>query len=315
MLRLSSDIQIGAYRLRGVVGVEVRSSWDELTDTCTLTFPRKVDWKGKALATGTDPLFRRDDAVSVRLGYDDENAEVFQGYIAKLKADIPVNIEAQDTAWLLKRETKNVSFRSVELNELLRAIIPSQVPFEAPTIALGPFRISNATPAQVLDYLKQNYTLKSWFRGGKLYVGLAYVPALQRTHVIRFERNVVQHNLEYLRQEDVKIKLKAISMKPDNSKTEVEVGDADGEQRTVYFYDVPESDLRSMAEKEIERLRYEGYRGSMTTFLAPQVNHGDVVDLRSTSYPERDGRYLVRSVTTRFGMEGGRQEIELDSKI
>jgi hypothetical protein len=315
MLRLSSDIQIGAYRLRGVAGVEVRSSWDELTDTCTLTFPRQVDWKGRALATGADPLLRRDQAVSIRLGYDDDNSEVFQGYISKLTADIPVTIEAQDTAYLLKRKTLNISFRNAELSEVLRAILPSQVPFQAPNVSLGPFRISNATAAMVLDYLKQNYTLKSWFRNGTLYCGLAFVPALQRTHIIRFERNVVQHSLEYLRREDVKIKLKAISMRPNNEKQEVEVGDPDGEQRTVYFYDVPLRDLRRLAEEEIERLRYEGYRGSLTTFLAPQVQHGDVVDLRSLSYPERDGRYLVKAVTTRFGMDGGRQEIELDSKI
>lgn len=315
MLRLSSDIAIGAYRLRGVVGVEVRSSWDELTDTCTLSFPRQVDWRGRSLASGADPLLRRNDAVAVQLGYDDENAEVFQGYVSKLTANIPVSVECQDTAYLLKQKTYTKSYRSATLAQVLTDILPSQIAFEAPDVSLGPFRISNATGAQVLDYLKQNYTLKSWFRGGRLYCGFAYVASLQRTHIIRFERNVVQHSLEYLVRDQIKIKLKAVSMKPDNSKIEIELGDTDGEQRTVYFYDVPEADLRRLAEQEIERLRYEGYRGSLTTFLAPDVRHGDVVDLRSLAYPERDGRYLVKSVTTRFGMEGGRQEIELDSKI
>jgi hypothetical protein len=315
MFRLTSDIRIGPYRITGVHEVEVRSSWDELTDTCTLKFPRRADWLGKNLASGAAPLLKRNDPVSVRLGYDGANVEVFQGYISKLTTEIPVVIECQDTAYLLKQQTVTKAYKEAELSTLLKDILPSQVPFQAPAVRLGQFRITNATPAKVLAYLKDNYVLKSWFRAGKLYTGLAYVPELQRTHVLRFERNVVDHSLEYLRKEDVKIKLKAISMKPDNTKLEYETGDDEGEQRTLYFYDVSEADLRKLAEEEIERLRYEGYRGSLTTFLAPHVNHGDVVDLRSAAYPERDGRYYVKAVTTTFGMGGGRQTIELDAKL
>lgn len=315
MFRLSSDIQIGVNRFTAVVGVEVESSWETLTDTATITFPRKVAWRGKALATGASPLLRRNDPVAIKLGYDDDNLEVFQGYISRLTADIPVKIECQDTAYLLKQTTKTLSYKSVTLSQLLTDILPSDVSFQAPAVTLGQFRVTNATPAKVLEYLRENYTLKSWFRAGKLYCGLAYVPALQSTHVIRFERNVIAHDLEYLRKEDVKIKLKAISMKPDNSKIEYETGDDDGEQRTVYFYDVSEADLKQLANEEIERLRYEGYRGSFTTFLKPRVQHGDVIDLRSAEYPERDGRYYVKSVTTTFGLDGGRQRITLDSKI
>ncbi len=315
MFRLSSDIMIGRYRITGVHEVEVRSSWDELTDTCTLKFPRRADWLGQNLASGAAPLLKRNDPVIVNLGYDDDNRQVFQGYISKLTAEIPVVIECQDTAYLLKQNTVTKAYKEVELSTLLKDILPSQVPFEAPAVRLGQFRITNATPAKVLAYLKDNYLIKSWFRGGWLYAGLAYVPELQRTHVLRFERNVVDHQLEYLRKEDVRIKLKAISMKPDNEKIEIELGDDEGEQRTIYFYDVSEADLRNLAEEEIELLRYEGYRGSLTTFLAPHIQHGDVVDLRSEAYPERDGRYFVKAVTTNFGMGGGRQTIELDSKL
>lgn len=315
MFKLVSDISIGEYAFNGVVNVEVRSSWDELTDTCTLTFPRKAVWRGKALASGDDPLLKRNDPVTVRLGYDETIGEVFSGYISKLMADIPVKIECQDAAYLLKRGTVTKSWKDVKLEALLKAILPSQVPFTALDVSLGQFRISKATPAEVLAFLKDKYMLKSWFRGGRLYCGFAYVAELQQTHVIRFERNVVSHDLEYLRKDDVKLKLKAISMKPDNSKIEYETGDADGEQRTLHYYNVSAATLKKLADDEIDRLKYEGYRGSLTTFLIPQVQHGDVVDLRSAEYPERDGRYYVRSVTTSFGMNGGRQTIELDSKL
>lgn len=315
MFRLTSSISIGNYSFRGVVGVEVTSSWDELTDMCTITIPRKLNWEGKAVATGADPLIRRGDSVEVSIGYDGDNESIFSGYVHQISAEIPTRIECQDPMWLLKQSTITQSYKSVKLADLLAAILPKGMSYQAFDVELGPYRISQATPAQVLEDLKKTYFLKSWFRQGKLYCGFAYVPAIQSTHVIRMERNVVENQLEYVRKEDVKIKLKMISMQPDNSKIEYEAGDADGEQRTMYYYEKTLADLKAIADEEIERLRYEGYRGSLTTFGKPTVRHGDVIDLRSEAYPERDGEYLVREVRYSFGMGGYRQEITLDSKI
>lgn len=315
MFRLTSNISLGNFAFRGVVDIEVASSWDELTDTCTITIPRKLNWQGKAVATGTDPLLRRGDEVNVRIGYDDENESIFQGYIHQIGAEIPTRIECQDAMWKLKQTTITKSYQSVKLATLLGDILPAGIGFEAFDVELGPYRISQATPAQVLEDIKKTYFLKSWFRDGKLYCGFAYVPAIQSTHIIRMERNVVENQLEYVRKEDVKIKLKMISMQADNSKIEYETGDTDGEQRTMYYYEKTLAELKAIADEEIERLRYEGYRGSLTTFGKPTVRHGDVVDLRSEAYPERDGEYLVREVRYAFGMGGYRQEITLDSKI
>lgn len=315
MFRLTSNISIGGYSFRGVVGVEVASSWDELTDKCTITIPRKLNWQGKAVATGASPLLRRGDAVNVLIGYDDENESIFQGYVHQISAEIPTRIECQDPMWRMKQTTLTKSYRSVKLATLLADIVPSGIAFEAFDVELGPYRISQATPAQVLEDLKKTYFLKSWFRDGKLYVGFAYVPAIQSTHIIRMERNVVENQLEYVRKEDVKIKLKMVSMQADNSKIEYETGDTDGEQRTMYYYEKTLAEMKAIADEEIDRLRYEGYRGSLTTFGKPTVRHGDIVDLRSEAYPERDGEYRVREVRYSFGMGGYRQEITLDTKI
>lgn len=315
MLRLTSDILIDTYRFRGVVEAAVASSWDELTDTCTLTIPRKLVWQGKEVSAGADPLLRRGQAVSVSLGYDDENHPTFSGWVHRVQAQTPVVIECQDDMWRLKQTQITNSYRSVNLRTLVGDILPAGIPFEALDVELGPYRISQATPSQVLEDLKKTFFFKSWFRGGKLYVGLAYVPELQSTHIIRMERNVPAHNLEYQKKEDVRIKLKMISIGADNKKVEYETGAEDGEQRTMHYYQLSLAEMKAIADEEIERLRYEGYNGSFTTFGAPRIQHGDVVDLRSDAYPERDGRYLVRAVTTTFGVSGFRQEVTLDSKL
>jgi len=315
MFRLTSNISIGDYTFRGVVNLEVASSWDEFTDKCSITIPRKLNWQGMPVATGSNPLLQRGDEVNVQIGYDDENESIFQGYVHQISAEIPVRIECQDAMWRLKQTTVTSSYKAVKLEELLSDILPEGIDFEAFDVELGPYRISQATPVQVLEDLKKTYFLKSWFRDGKLYCGFAYVPSLQSTHVIRMERNVVDNQLEYFRKEDIKIRLKMVSMKSDNSKVEYDAGDSDGEQRTMYYYGKTLAELKAIADEEIDRLRYEGYRGSLTTFGKPTVRHGDVVDLRSDAYPERDGEYLVREVRYEFGMNGYRQEINLDSKI
>lgn len=315
MVRLTTEIDISNYKVSGVVDCEIESSWDMFTDRCTVTLPKRVEVAGRPSAFGTDPIFRRGDAVTVRAGYDDDNQELFTGYVQQIHTNVPVTIDCQDAMWLLKQSTITKSYKSVTLDRLLKDILPESVPFESPSLGLGTFRISKATPVQVLEELKKTYFLKSWMRGGKLYCGFAYVPKLRNDVSILFERDVPEQSLEFMRQEDVRIKLKVISMQPDNSKIEYETGDPDGEQRTLHVYNQSLDDVKKYADEQIQRLRYEGYRGSFTTFLQPRIQHGDVVNLESRQYPERNGGYLVKKVTTTFGTEGGRQIVELDTKV
>ncbi len=315
MLRLTSEVQIGPYKFAGVHQVETDSSWDNLTDTCTITFPRQVEWKGRALATGSDPLLKRKMAVSVKIGYDDKNTEVFRGYVRDITGEIPVKVICEDAMYLLKQGEVTKSYRSVNLDTVIQDVVGSLVPFkiEAQT-QLGQFRISKATPAKVLEYLREHYFVRAWFREGTLHVGLPYVASLQRQRKIRFDRNIIGHSLEFREKDSVSLLLKAVIIKPDNKKEEVEIGDKDGEKRTFHYYNVTAADAKKLLEVEADRLKYTGYRGSFTTFGSPDIRHGDVVDLSDPVYPERAGRYLVKRVKITFGMSGYRQEVELEAK-
>jgi len=312
MLRLTSNITIGNYGFKNIVSVECASSWDTFTDTATIVIPRKVEWQGKYLYEH----IKKGDKVVIELGYNDQNKEIFQGYVTSVSARIPVEIKVEDAAWLLKQNTITKSYKKVELSQLLKDILPSVVLFEAPGVSLGSFRISNATTIKILEELKSAYFLKSFFRGGKLYVGFAYVPKLQKKHVLKFNQNVVSvDDLNYKIEDDVKIKLKIVNILPNNKKQEYEFGDTTGEQRTLTYYDKKEADIKKIGAEEIKRLRYTGYRGSITIFGEPMINHGDAVKLIDPKYPEREGTYLVKSVNKSFGDSGYRQTIELDIKI
>lgn len=315
MLRLTSDIELGPFGVKGVTEARVESTWDNLTDTCTLVFPRRVSWKGRELATGADPLLKRQMPVTVRLGYDGQNTEVFRGYVRDVSGEIPARVECEDAMYLLKQGEVTKSYRSVTLSTLVQEVVGGLVPYQVVADQpLGQLRVSKASPAKVLEFIRERYFVRSFFREGTLYVGLAYVAALQRSRSIRFDRNVISHNLEFRERDDVKLSLKGVIMLPGNKKKEVKVGDEFGEVRTFHYYNISEADAKKRLEAEIERLKFTGYRGSFTTFGSPDIRHGDIVDLSDPIYPDRAGRYLVKGVKTTFGTGGYRQEVELESK-
>lgn len=318
MLRLTSNIKIGPYTFKGVHNVEVDSSWDNLTDTCVIQFPREVSWQGRSLVGGNNPLLKRGMAVQVKLGYDDKNTEVFRGYVRHIGAEIPVRIECEDEMFNLKKGAFNGSYRTAKSSQVISDVLKSQglkTPLKVTAdVALGQFRISKATPAKVFEYLREHYFVRAFFREGTLYAGLPYVAALQRQRTIRFDRNVISHNLAFRQKDDVTLHLKGIIVMPDNSRKEVFAGEKEGEQRTFHYYNISKSEAKKMLAAEMERLKYTGYRGSFTTFGVPDIRHGDVIKLADPLYPERDGKYLVKRIKINFGTNGYRQEVELEAK-
>ena len=325
--KLDTRLTISGFVFEFVNQFEIVSSWENLTDTCSIVIPKKIVYKRDGvrldnITEGSNPVFKRGDAVKIETGYDDNLTTRFEGFLSEITPNLPLMFECQDLLWKLKQTTVDkFSEKNVTLKSLLTAIMPTDIPFSALDFTLGLFRVQKATVAEVLEYLKKTYGIISYFRDGVLISGFAYTgtEAADRT-VLKFQLedgNVVDDsNLVYKRDDDVKIKVKAISIHPDNTKTEIETGDSEGELRTLHFYDVSETELRRLANEKIERLKYEGWRGSFTGFLEPEVKHGDVVNIVSTTFPEKNGLYLVKGVTTSVSVEGGgRQVVTLDNKI
>jgi len=313
MIRPTCNIKINDFEFDFLNELELVSAWKNLTDTGTLRIPRKIKLGGKTLVAGSNNLFKRGDKVEISLGYYPESARVFTGFVSAILPESPLVIQLEDAAYLFKQESLTVSYKETTLKQLLTDVCP--IEFVSVEANLGGFRISNANFAQVLNELKKTYGLTSWVRNSVLYCGLAYFPETSITHELVFQRGVIDNSLEYMREDDVKIMVKAISIFGDNSKIEVEVGDPQGSQRTLTYYGLNESDLRATAERELPKLRFEGYRGALTTFGTPTINHGDTIELTDLKFPERGGEYLVDEVTTTQGLSGYRQKIVLGAKV
>ena len=314
---LTSNITIGKYLIDFITEVEVISSWENMTGTAKITLPENVKWEDKSIYAGESPIFKPKDEVSISLGYDYDNRTLFEGYLSRVRIAAPLVLECQDMMYDIKNKAiKGVSFKDAKLSDIVGQFMTT--PYECSNINIGKFVIKNATFAEVLAEIKKDFGVQAFFKNGTLYVGTPYslLAKTAKTHAFDMERNVADSSqLEYVRYDEIKLKVKAVSMNSDNTKTEIEVGDADGEIRTLHYQDKSQAELKQLAEIDLEKLKYEGFRGSFTAFGEPFVQFGDVVRLSSTKYADRNGSYLVKAVTYTFGTGGYRQKIELERRI
>lgn len=318
MKRLISEITIGKFLFNFVTDIRISSSWNEFTDTCTITIPRALEYNGKDIVSGSDALIKRGDKIEVKIGYFPNLKTEFIGFISDIKPDKPLVIECQDFMYKLKQSNIKKSYAKVNLNELLPDLLTGEyeIDFVADDINLGKFRIPNNNIVEVFEELKKTYGIYTYIQNGTLYSGLPYRTELQDEQRYHFQKNVIDSKqLIFKRAEDIRMKVKAISINKDNSRVEIETGDPDGEQKTFHFYDIPESDLEATALRELDRIKIDGYTGTFTTFGEPFLQHNDVATITDPKTPDRDGSYLVKKVDVSFGINGFRRVISLDKIV
>lgn len=212
--------------------------------------------------------------------------------------------------------------------------------------SVGDFRTQNETIAQVLNRLRKDYKLECFFRDTDLFCsGIVYYPSDYldsasgqiNTVAYDFEQNITKNDMVYLRTDDVRLGIHAYSVgkyelvsgtnskgkkKTKQVRLEANVGDTDGEIRTQYFWpatnkdkDLDKDALVKLATQRLNKLKYEGWRGSFESFILPFVRHGQAITLNSEVTKERVGTYLVKNVKVKFGQNGARRIIEPHIRI
>lgn len=296
-------------------------SFRNFTDNFTIELPRKVKVEDSQYeSTRLDSLLKRGDEVKVELAYDKNFVTEFEGYIAYVKPTFPVKIECEDKMFLLKQiPVAPKSFENATVDAILQYInVKSVMNYKViGSVSIGAWQITPEydTAAKVLKKLKDDYPiLLSFIRDGELVVGEPYDPSYEQTIDFAFGKNIISHELEYRRADEVKYRVKMISKNEDGKDTSVEIGDKEGDQRSFTEMNKTLDELKSLGQKYLELLKYDGYRGKFTAFGIPVVKHGWIVNLTDSEEKEKDGKYFVDGVTKTFGMDGYRQVIELGKK-
>lgn len=316
MKLVTTNIIIGKLTFDFVMSGSINSSWKNLTDTAKIVLPKKVMVNENGTVRNIQDIVKKGDRVQINLGYDGDLQTEFAGYVSSVSTGIPTVIECEDDMWLLKQKSNiQESWSNAKLKDVID-VVASGVYSEVLDVELGAFRINDVNAAQVLSSLKE-YGLNAYFRNGILYVGFRYPTSDYNTVQYHFQKNVIDDSssLTYRKEDDVKLKVKATSILKTNEKIEIELGDSDGDIRTLHYYNLSETELRKAAERDLDGLKIEGLKGSFKAFGQPFVQHGDVASLTDEYYPENNGDYFIDSVNTEFGYSVGiKRTIELGKK-
>lgn len=320
-------ISIGKYTFLRCNEVVIEKSTALVQDTARIKLPLTAVLPVKNVPVTTIELAKTlkiGDKVNITLAYNEAyNKTEFVGYVKRINPGMPLEIECEDAIWLLRRKNIKKSWAQVTLRQVLEEIVSGtgiELSGDIPEMILKPYGLKDIDGAFALQKIADEYGLKVYLKpDGKLWAGLSYTENSGKVNycINGEESNVITANeLKWRSKDDVKIKVKGVNIRKDNTRTEVELGDENGSLRTLFFYNVQsKKELENLAKQELNKLKFDGYEGKITTFLIPEALPGMTANLTDEIFTDRSGSYYIESVKTTFGTSGARREVELGIKL
>jgi len=304
--------------------VDIELDMFKINQSCKIQIPTsaRLDYKDKKVGESvqTASQFSRGDKISVWLGYDADLRLEFEGFIYRLNYKSPLELECEGYEYQLRSHCETKTWAKTTMLDVLKYLISGTdivLSDHVPDVSFTKFIIpANMTKLEALQLIKEKYGMTIFFMGKTLYAGLAYV--LDRGTVkYKLGYNTLNSDdLKFRSADDVSLKIKAVWIKPNNTKVEAEVGDKEGSQRTLFFYDVSSvTELKKLATEEIKKYKYSGYEGKIKTFLQPFAQPGMKGKLSDPKYQERDGTYYITKTAVKADKGGGRRTVEFTVKL
>jgi hypothetical protein len=298
--------------LRRISEVQVERSWKEFTGRAEIRMPRNIRIFGDL--TYSD-IFKNGDPVEIRIGYGTGDLPVeFTGYISDVSAGVPVVIRCEDEMYQLKRGNVSIVSGAINLKNLLKQAAPGYE-IDCPDMDLGAVRFSNVAPIAVLDQIKKDTGLYSYFDGKILRCGVIYSDQSDAPVInIHLEKNAVSESLNKKAETD-EVEIKAISILKNGKKISATIGRKGGThvQRTYIGITVM-AELEKSAKADLKKYQAQGFDGSITLFGIPAVQHGMKVHIKSEIFKNMEGTFYIEKVVKKFGSSGYRQELTLGDK-
>lgn len=298
--RLTIEPQTGGkVVIDRISAAEISKTVEVLGDMATVTIAKRY---GNS-SGGLTEYIAVGDRARLELGYNGEYAVEFEGYIREIESGFPMKLHLDDETFFLRQNSFVKSWKEVTLRQVLEYIAPGYE-IDCHEASLGKFQIDNKSTLSVIRMIKEHYGFYTAIRGNKIVCKFRYeIADAKQMHVYDFAKNVKRNTLKYKRKEDKKVRIKAISYNRDGKRVTQTVGSEDRYAgiRTLSYTNKTEKELRELALAEYKRLRFDGFEGSVTGFGVPRIHAGDTVKLISDREPERNGVYMVESVTVRYG--------------
>lgn len=316
MFTMQYDIQVGQYRLGLLDRVEINRSVELLADTATIYLPA-AEYN---VALDVESKIKRGDKVVIKLGYAETGmVEEFSGWVQRVGTDNgTITIECEDDLFHFRVGLKDQQKADITLVELLKLVVDGvgggYKIDSSYSWKYDKFTINSATGYDVLKKVQEESGADIYIQDKVLHV---HAPGqnVGQERIYDFALNVQSCNLEYRRADERKVQVVVKAVLPDGKVKERHYGATGGDKVEVKCATSDDASMKLRGESEHKRLTFDGYDGSITTWLVPFVVPGDTANLYDADYDYKNGRYFVRAVKTEFGSSGATREIELGFRL
>ena len=316
MYTLDFEVKIGEFYLGMVDSITIHKSVELLADTCEIVLPAAR--LNKALEI--EEQIKRGDEVSVSIGYKEVGIkEEFKGYLQRISTDGgSIKLFCEDDLFQFRKDLPNEELKKISLSDLLSKVVKGigknyKVNCSY-TWVYDKFVIRDATGYDVLKKVQEECGADIYLKDGVLHI---HPPGevVGKERFYDFAVNIEEAELSFKRAEDKKVKVVVKAIMPDGKVKEIEVGSTGGEKVEVKCHASDTASMKARGEAEVKRRTFDGYDGSITTWLIPECNPGDTASIHDGDYTYKDGTYFVRSVTTEFSEGGGKSKVELGYRL
>lgn len=319
MYTMAFKVRVGNYWLGMIDKIEVKTSVEVLSNTAIITLPgaeynEMLDVESK---------IKRGDVVLITFGYTEEHGdnlpEEFFGYVQRIGTDDGnITIECEDELFMFRKPMENQVLQKVSLEALLKKVVDAvggSIEVKCTySWNYEKFVINNATALDVLKKVQEECGADIYYDNGVLHVHSPY-EKIGKERKYDFAYNIEESDLTYRTAKDKKVEVTVKATLPDGKIKEIKVGATGGDKIEVICPTHDEQSMKQRGETEVLKHSFDGYEGSITTWLIPFCKAGDTATLHDDDYPSKDGTYFVTAVTTTFDKSGGKRNIDLGMKL
>jgi len=322
MFVMNWKIQLGKYLLKLLDNVEIVESVDVLSDVATIKLP------GSALnkQLEIESKIKRGDPVEISIGYDKDVKSVFKGFIERISTDdSSISIVCEDGIFLTRVAVKDKEMKNCTSKQIAQYVV-DQVNLSLPAdqklslncdyeLKYDKFVIRKANGRDVLNKLHEDTKGNIYIKDRVLHFHPAYVEKFGDVSY-DFAVNIEKSDLQYRRADERQYEVEVEGISLDNKRTIITLGTTGGEKRSIKISGVTDKEtLKKRGEEELKYLVFDGYEGSITSWLVPEAHPGYSAKITDKDYEYKTGTYYVVSVTTNFSQAGGVKKVQIGRKL
>ena len=328
MFVMTSDIRIemkdGRTAQVKPAAVRWKSDAKQLFETCVIELPLYPYLKSNTEATDIysgekECAFAVGGRVNVKVGYDGDNNEVFDGFVAAINYGERLELTCEGWAYLFKGTIFTKSYRTVELKKLLADLTEGtgiELSAAIPGLKIKNATFNNIKGIDVLEWLKKELLCSVVFRGRNLYAGASLFGEQMPHQKLRLGWNVVKD--DNFKKQPTKADIQINIVAKDSKGKSCCAVKPDKRFKSIKTVRVKPGLDAGYLKKVVARLQHEAntegrQEGKLTCFLVPYFIVGMVAEVSDSRYPERNGSYFVQAVEGSFTTSGGRQVLTLKS--